>query len=113
ATTSTPVAPVAPGPRFEKDTTSASTIWLSFWIESQPVPPNCVDAPTLIPTSGAGFVVVPKPGPPLPVEKIGVVRVPSCQMSASWLNASKPSLSSSDGPYEFDVTSIPFRVDRK
>ena len=55
--------------------TSLSVIWLSFLIESQPVPPNCVEAPTAMPARGCGAVVVPKPGAPLPVEKTGVVRV--------------------------------------
>jgi hypothetical protein len=59
ATTSTPLAPVAPGPRFDHTMTSSSTTWPIFAIESQPVAPNCVDAPTLMPARGAGGVVVP------------------------------------------------------
>ena len=75
--------------------TSLSLTWLYLVIESQPVAPYCVEAPTFTPVTGAGGVVVPKPGAPLPVEKTDVVRPPNavCQMSASWLAASSPSLS--------------------
>jgi hypothetical protein len=77
-----------------------SLTWLYLVIESQPVAPNWVDAPTLTPVTGAGGVVVPKPGAPLPLENTGVVRPPKavCQMSASWLAASRPSLSASLEP---------------
>src|SRR6188508_882348 len=94
---STPVLPVAPGPRLDQFDTSLSLTWLYLVIESQPVAPYCVDAPTFTPETGAGGVVVPKPGAPLPVEKTGVVLLPNSasQMSASWLAASMPSLSTS------------------
>src|SRR3954447_6145653 len=59
ATTSTPGLPVAPGPRLENVMTSLSTTWLMREIESQPVPPNCVEAPTMMPADGAGEVLVP------------------------------------------------------
>ena len=46
---------------------------------------TCRHAPTFTPVTGAGGVVVPNPGAPLPVEKTEVVRPPNrvCQMSAS------------------------------
>src|SRR5215211_766437 len=112
ATMSTPGPPVAPKPRSDHTMTSLSVTWLRRAIESQPVPPNWVDAPTLIPADGPGDVVVPKPGAPLPVENTGVVRVPLWMTSASWLAASHPSLSTADEPYEFDVTSTPLRLAR-
>jgi hypothetical protein len=89
--------PVEPGPRSDQLAMSLSVTWLCLVIESQPVAPNWVEAPTLMLVTGAGGVVVPRPGPPLPVENTGVVRPPKavCQMSASWLAASSPSLSSS------------------
>src|SRR5215207_6842571 len=59
ATTSTPLAPVAPGPRFDHTITSLSGTWPIRAIESQPVPPNCVEAPTAIPAIGDGGAVVP------------------------------------------------------
>ena len=59
ATTSMPGAPVAPGPRSENAITSLSGTWPMRAIESQPVPPNCVEAPTLTPDTGDGDVVVP------------------------------------------------------
>ena len=77
------------------------------------MPPNCVDAPTAIAAVGDGGAVVPKPGAPLPVENSGVVRPPLCRMSASWLAASHPSLSTSEEPYEFDVTSTPLNRDSR
>ena len=46
-------------------------------IESHPVAPNCVEAPTLMPVTGDGPVTVPKPGAPLPLEKIWVVVPPN------------------------------------
>jgi len=48
--------------------TSLSLTWLYFVIESHPVAPYCVEAPTLTPETGEGGDVVPNPGPPLPVE---------------------------------------------
>src|SRR3954454_11922739 len=59
ATTSTPVDPGAPGPRFDHRTTSLSGMFASFATESQPLPPNCVDAPTEMPLNGRGAVAVP------------------------------------------------------
>src|SRR5215212_7661986 len=88
ATTSTPVVPVEPGPRSDQTTTSLSGMFASFATESQPVPPNCVEAPTAMPLNGRGAVCVPYPGAPLPVEKIGVVCAPlraACRKPASWL----------------------------
>ena len=49
---STPSAPVAAGPRSDHGMTSLSVIWEAFLIESQPVPPNWVDAPTAMPVNG-------------------------------------------------------------
>ena len=48
-----------------------------------------------MPATGDGAVAVPKPGAPLPVEKIGVVELPKIPWitSASRLLASIPSLS--------------------
>src|SRR5262245_6793224 len=113
ATTSTPGVALAPGPRLDHTITSSSVTWLMRSTESQPVPPNWVDAPTLIAAAGLGGVTVPKPGAPLPVENSGVVRWLLWMTSASWLAASQPSLSTLDEPYELDVTSMPRRVDRK
>ena len=50
--TSTPPPPVAAGPRSDHGMTSLSVIWEAFLIESQPVPPNWVDAPTAMPVNG-------------------------------------------------------------
>src|SRR5215468_10294527 len=59
ATTSTPLAPVAAGPRLDHSMTSSSVSWPIRAMESQPVAPNCVEAPTLIPALGDGPVTVP------------------------------------------------------
>src|SRR5215213_5262127 len=54
ATTSTPAEPVEPGPRSDHTTTSLSGICAMVAAESQPLPPNCVDAPTPMPLNGVG-----------------------------------------------------------
>src|SRR5829696_1151580 len=91
ATMSVPTEPFAPGPRLDQTMTSLYTIWRAYLIESQPVPPNCVEAPTLMPLYGDGEVTVPKPGAPFPVEPNIVVRLPSWVALASIERESKPS----------------------